>query len=152
MIISALDDIDRQIIGIIAKDSSKSHSTIGEVVGLSASAINERIRKLQKMGVIEGYQARINPKTLGHNLLAFILVDVEATHEKEFAKLILENESILECHHVTGDYSFLVKVRVAGTDELEMIISKVLKVHPWVKRSHTQIALSSIKEEFFAGI
>lgn len=152
MIISALDDIDRQIIGIIAKDSSKSHSIIGEAVGLSASAINERIRKLQRMGVIEGFQARINPKALGKNLLAFILVDVEAMHENDFAKLILENESVLECHHVTGDYSFLVKVRVGGTDDLEAIISKVFKIHPWVKRSHTQIALSTMKEEIFAGV
>ena len=152
MIISVLDDIDRKIVGIIAKDSSKSHSALGETVGLSPSAINERIRKLQRLGVIKGFQARINPKSLGQNLLAFILVDVEAIHEREFAKLILQNESILECHHVTGDYSFLLKIRVGGTDDLEKIISKVFKSQPWVKRTHTQIALSSIKEEFFAGV
>lgn len=152
MIISALDDIDRQIVWIISKDSSKSHSAIGVKVGLSPSAINERIRKLQKMGVIEGYQARINPKTLGQNLLAFMLVDVEALHEKDFAKLIIEHENILECHHVTGEYSFLLKIRVNGTDDLEKIISKVFKSYPWVKRTHTQIALSSLKEEIFAGI
>jgi Lrp/AsnC family leucine-responsive transcriptional regulator len=120
---------------------------ISKRVDLSISAVNERLRKLQAGGVIRSYEARLDPKLLGREICAFVHVLLERPeHDKSFRDAVMATKQVQECHHVTGDYSYLLKIRVGSTAELERVIVEGLKALPGVARTETQIALSSPKE------
>jgi Lrp/AsnC family leucine-responsive transcriptional regulator len=144
---TAIDDTDRQILGLVQRDAKLPHAEIGRRVGLSVSAVNERLRKLQAAGVIRAYEARLDPQALGLELCAFVLVQLERPeHEAPFLEAVRATRQVLECHHVTGDYNYLLKLRVARPTELEAVIGRGLKGLAGVVRTHTVIALSTAKE------
>ena len=125
---------------------------IGKRAGLSISATNERIRKLEARGLISGWGARVDAATAGLDLLAFMLVLVgDAVREDEFRKFVHARDEIQECHHVTGEWSYLLKVRTAGTAGLEELLGR-LKATGLLARSMTMIALSSVKETVFVPV
>ncbi|UKJ72497.1 Lrp/AsnC family transcriptional regulator [Azospirillum brasilense] len=142
-----MDDIDRKIIAHIQQDGRASYADIGTAAGLSVSAVNERLKKLQANGVIQGWGARLSPKAAGLDVLAFVEVLLDRpAHDAPFRDAMRATPAVQECHHVTGDWSYLLKVRVADTEALERFLSDRLKALPGVVRSHTVIALSSVKE------
>lgn len=142
-----MDDIDRKITSYIQADGRASYADIGAAAGLSVSAVNERLKKLQAGGVIQGWGARISPKAAGLDVLAFVEVLLDRPeHDAPFRDAMRATPAVQECHHVTGDWSYLLKVRVPDTDALERFLSERLKSLPGVARSHTVIALSSVKE------
>lgn len=142
-----MDDIDRKIIAYIQYDGRASYAEIGAVAGLSVSAVNERLKKLQASGVIAGWEARLAPKLVGLDVLAFVHVLLERPeHDAAFRAAMAGNAAVQECHHLTGEWSYLLKVRVADTAALERFLTAELKALPGVVRSHTAIALSSVKE------
>ncbi|WP_029008905.1 Lrp/AsnC family transcriptional regulator [Azospirillum halopraeferens] len=142
-----MDDIDRKIADIAQRDGRASYAEIGATVGLSVSAVNERLKKLQAAGVITGWGARVAPGALGLDVLAFVQVLLERPeHDAPFRAAMMAAPAVQECHHVTGEWSYLLKVRVAGTADLERFLANTLKAQPGVVRSHTVIALSSPKE------
>lgn len=142
-----MDDIDRKIIAHIQADGRASYADIGASAGLSVSAVNERLKKLQASGAIEGYGARISAKSVGLDVLAFVEVLLERPeHDAPFRAAMLAMPAVQECHHVTGEWSYLLKVRVTDTGVLERFLSEQLKTLPGIARSHTVIALSSVKE------
>ena len=146
-IFTVMDDIDRKIAAHIQHDGRASYADIGAAVGLSVSAVNERLKKLQSSGAIQGWSARMSPKALGLDVLAFVEVLLERPeHDAPFRAAVLAMPAVQECHHVTGEWSYLLKVRVADTEALERFLSNQLKTLPGVARSHTVIALSSVKE------
>lgn len=142
-----MDEIDRKIIGIVQSDGRVTSATLASQVGLSVSAANDRLRRLQERGVITGWTAQVDPEALGFGLLAFLFVLIDRTEQNapflEAAKAIPE---VQELHHVTGEWSYLLKVRTASTRALETLISDRIKAIPGVARSMTFIALSSSKE------
>ncbi len=147
MALVELDEIDIRLLESLQRDDRLSYAELGALVGLSISGVNARLKKLQSSGVIRKFAAQLDPITLGLDLCAFIQVVLERPeHDKGFLDVVLRTPEILECHHVTGDYSYLIKVRVGSTIELERLISSVIKQVPGVARSHTAIALSSPKE------
>ena len=142
-----IDPIDRKILGLVQRNAKVSLNDISKRVNLSISAVNERLRKLQAAGVIRGYEARLDPKALGREICAFVHVLLEKPeHDKGFRDAVMATKQVQECHHVTGDYSYLLKIRVGSTQELERVIVEGLKALPGVARTETQIALSSPKE------
>jgi len=142
-----VDDIDRKIIGILQENALMTNAVIGEKIGLSPSAVNERIRKLKEREVIKRVSAFINANLIKKDLCAFIYVLIEKPEQSnEFLKNVITNSNILECHHVTGEYSYLLKVRVENTRALEELISKFLKSQKGVSKTLTQIVLSSAKD------
>jgi len=142
-----MDDIDRKIIAYIQAEGRASYADIGTSVGLSVSAVNERLKKLQATGAIEGFGARVSAKALGLDVLAFVEVLLERPeHDAPFRAAVLAMPAVQECHHVTGEWSYLLKVRVADTGALERFLSDQLKTIPGIARSYTVIALSSVKE------
>ncbi len=142
-----MDEIDRKIIARIQEDGRASYGDIGAAVGLSVSAVNERLKKLQASGAIAGWGARVSAKALGLDVLAFVEVLLERPeHDAPFRAAMLASPAVQECHHVTGAWSYLLKLRVADTGALERFLSDHLKTLPGVARSHTVIALSSVKE------
>ena len=142
-----MDDIDRKIIEIVQADGRVTNAALAAATALSVSAANDRLRRLQERGVITGWGARVDPDAVGLGLLAFLFVLVERTeHNAPFVAAAAALPEVLEVHHVTGEWSYLLKVRVASPRALEWLITDRIKAIPGVARSMTVIALSSSKE------
>jgi len=143
-----MDEIDRKIIDLLQADGRISAVKLGEAVGLSPAPVTERLRKLQQAGIIQGFQARLNPVAMGCPVLAFVQVLIERPeHEAAFLAMVRATPEILECHHVTGEWSYLLKIRAADMAGLESLLVRCIKGLPGIPRSHTVIALSSAKDE-----
>ena len=146
-IFAVMDDIDRKIAAHIQADGRASYADIGAAVGLSVSAVNERLKKLQGSGAIQGWSARMSPKALGLDVLAFVEVLLERPeHDAPFRAAVLAMPAVQECHHVTGAWNYLLKVRLKTTRDLETFFSKVVKDVPGLQRTETLIVLSSPKD------
>jgi len=142
-----LNQIDYKIIDLLQRNARMTQSEIAAAVGLSQPAVAERMRKLEQEGVITGYTARVDGRHLGKDITAFIGVRIEhPRHNDEFARRILAQPDVLECHHVTGSDSYLLKVVTENTESLDRLISESLRIIPGVTRTHTTIVMSSVKE------
>ena len=116
-------------------------------LGLSAPAAADRVRKLEERGIIQGYVAQLDPHSLGYDLAAFIAVTLEHPRDRDaFLTQIHALPEIQECHHITGDDDYLLKVRCQGTQGLEHLITDGLKQVPGVVKTRTTIVLSTLKE------
>jgi Lrp/AsnC family leucine-responsive transcriptional regulator len=141
-----LDPIDMQILGLLQEHCKMPLAKIGERVGLSAPAVIERIKKLEDSGVITGYTVNIDARKLGRDITAFIGVSV--LHPKaigDFERQIERRPDVLECHHVTGGYTLLLKVRTANTGSLEELISDLRSIDG-IARTETMVVLSTHTE------
>jgi Lrp/AsnC family transcriptional regulator, leucine-responsive regulatory protein len=148
-----LDEIDRRILEMLQTDCKVALARVGEQVGLSAPSIVERVRKLENEGFIQGYHARLSARRLGLDVIAFI--SVWTAHPqviKEFGAKLSNNASksselddVLECHHVTGDPSLLLKLKTRNTQSLERLIS-TLRSLDGVERTETMVVLSTLVE------
>lgn len=147
--IAAMDAIDRKIISLLAQDARRSLADMGEAVGLSPSAVNERIRRLTASGAIRRFTVDADPAALGLGVTAFVLValDYEAG-EEVFKAFVADHPSVAECHHVTGAWSYLLKIRVADLAALELFLAE-LKTRRFLARSETMVALSTAVERGF---
>ncbi|MDT3426714.1 Lrp/AsnC family leucine-responsive transcriptional regulator [Paenibacillus forsythiae] len=144
-----MDEIDRSILEALKENSRMTVSDISKRVKLSIPAVTERIRKMDESGMIEGYTVKINRAKAGYKLLAFVLVVIDRTEQiPAFRAFISGCAEVLECHHLAGEYDYLLKVLVEDTGELENFLSDTLKSVPGVIRSNTMISLSSLKEKW----
>jgi Lrp/AsnC family leucine-responsive transcriptional regulator len=142
-----IDDTDLMLIELLQKDARTPQHELAKIVGLAASSVNERIRKLGERGLITGYHARISPDVFGYDLLAFVYVGWSRPEtEKAFLKKVLGQSTVMEIHHVTGTWNYMLKVRVKNTRMLEGLLAKVIKSIAGVERTETIIVLSSLKE------
>src|SRR6185436_8406880 len=115
-----LDDTDRQLLALLQKDDRLSLAELGKSVGLAPSSVNERIKRLTTRGVIEGFHAHVVPESLGLDLLAFVFVGwSNPATEPPFLARVAAAPAVLECHHVTGSWNYLLKVRLPNTRDLE---------------------------------
>lgn len=141
-----IDSIDREIINIIQDNARIANVDIARQLGKSPSVILERMRRLEQRGIIQGYEARINPKPLGLGLTTFILVrSDEPVGETEVGENLAKIPEVQEVHHVTGDYGYLLKVRVTDTDALAGLLKKFGALGR-VSDTRTTLVLSTIKE------
>ncbi|MES2195538.1 MAG: Lrp/AsnC family transcriptional regulator [Pseudomonadota bacterium] len=146
-LMAKFDDIDRQLLTLLQDDDRLPLSELGRKIGIPVSTVNDRIKRLVRQGMIAGFHARIAPEALGLNLLAFILVSWSNPKvEAAFLKKAKASPDVLECHHITGAWNYLLKVRVKTTGDLERFLSEVVKGVEGVERTETLIALSSPKE------
>jgi Lrp/AsnC family leucine-responsive transcriptional regulator len=142
-----MDEIDKKIVEIIQVEGQMSYAKLGEEVGLSVSAINERLKKLQNKKIIRGWGARINAKAVGLEVLAFIFVQHDRpVHEVNFRNEMLKIDEVEECHHVTGDWSYLMKIRVKSISDLEGVLNYKIRATKGIVRTQTVVALSSPKD------
>lgn len=138
-----MDDIDRKIVDLLAEDARRSLADIGGVVGLSPSAVNERIRRLTGAGTIRRFTVDADPQALGRGVRAFVWVALASgADEAAFRRFAQAHAAIAECHHVTGPWSYLIKVHVDSLAGIEAFLSE-LKAGGFLARSETVIALSS---------
>jgi Lrp/AsnC family leucine-responsive transcriptional regulator len=140
------DVIDLKILNILQLRGRSRLADIAEEVELSAPAVMERVKKLEANGVITGYHATLDAKQVGKDITAFIGVSVGHQRDIEkFAKQMLQYADVLECHHVTGDESFILKVKAANTVALEKLLGQIRSVEG-VTRTVTRVVLSTVKE------
>lgn len=138
-----MDEIDRKIAELLGADARRSLADIGGAVGLSASAVNERIRRLVGSGALRRFTVDVAPEALGLPVLAFVWVGLApGADEAGFRAFAVGHPAIGECHHVTGPWSYLVKIRVASLSGIEAFLAE-LKAAGFLGRSETVIALSS---------
>lgn len=123
---NGMDQIDRKILRELCNDARLSVAELGRRIGLSPSATSERLRRLESLEFIQGYHADINLKALGFTITAFVRLTCEGTRYKPFLKFLPTLAAVQECHHLTGNDAFLLKVVLASTTELEDLIEKLL--------------------------
>jgi Lrp/AsnC family leucine-responsive transcriptional regulator len=142
-----MDGIDRKIAVALQQDGSAGLAELAKVSGLSVSATAERVKRLEERGVVRGWRADLDPAAIGCPLLAFVFVAVRPGKEDmTFRKAMRRHESVLECHHVTGSWSHLLKLRLPDLGALEAFLDEEVRAHPGVERTETLIAISSAKE------
>ena len=144
---SDLDSIDRKLVEMLQANDQSSLGDLGKVVGLAPSSVKERIKRLTTHGVIEGFHARVSPQALSLDLLAYVFVGwSDRGVEPQFLAKVAEEPTVLECHHVTGSWNYLLKVRVRNTRMLEAFLGRVVKGVDGIQRTESLIMLSSTKE------
>ena len=142
-----LDDTDRQLLMLMQDDDRQPLVVLSEKIGVAVSTINDRIKRLVRSGLISGFHARIAPEAVGLNLLAFIMVSWSSPKvEPIFLEKVKTSPDVLECHHITGAWNYLLKVRVGTTRDLERFLTDTIKAVDGVERTETLITLSTAKE------
>src|SRR4051812_31623344 len=122
-----IDDKDREILAMLQQNARISNAEIARQVGMAPSAILERIRRLEANGVIQGYETRISPEALGHNLLAYVFVATnDFSGELRTAERLAEIPEVQEVHHIAGEDCFLVKVRARDARSLGRLLREKL--------------------------
>ncbi len=141
-----IDATDRAILELLQDNCKQPLAAIGEKVGLSAPAVVERIHKLEEAGVILAYVARLDARSLGHDVTAFIGVSTDQPRAmKDLESQVVAIDEVLECHHVTGLHTLLVKVKTRSTEALEELIERVRSIQG-VTRTETMVVLSTATE------
>jgi Lrp/AsnC family leucine-responsive transcriptional regulator len=141
-----IDDRDREILKILQQNARTSNAEISRQLGMAPSAILERIRRLEASGVIQGYEARIDPAALGYHLTAFIFVGSnDVTGELKTAERLAEIPEVQEVHHIAGEDCYLLKVRAPDARSLgRMLRERMAAIGPL--RTRTTIVLETVRE------
>ena len=134
-----MDRIDRKIIDILQQDARAPLKEIADRVFLSSPAVSARISRLEKAGILSGYQAQIDAPKAGYTVKAFINLDMDPQRKPEFYPYIQGCPHVVECNCVTGDYSMLIEVLFRTTQELDQFINHLQQFG----RTHTQIVFST---------
>lgn len=120
-----LDSIGRTLLRVLQESARVSWRELGGTVALSAPAVAERVRKMEEAGIIDGYHARVDPTRAGLPVTAFILLKTTAQHYPALTAFVGRAPEVSECHHVSGEHSFLIKVHVSGLPHLESLIDRL---------------------------
>lgn len=140
---AAPDDTDLRILGLLQEDCRTPLARLGEHVGLSAPAVLERIKKLEAAGVITGYFAIVDSRRIGLDVTAFIgVITSDPESIDQFERQVTVLDDVLECHHVTGAFTFLLKIKTANTSTLERLITQIRGLDG-VARTETTVVLST---------
>jgi Lrp/AsnC family transcriptional regulator, leucine-responsive regulatory protein len=144
--------MDSELLTRLQANARETWAALAQALGVTGPAIAERVRKLEERGVIRGYSAIVDAEAVGYPLLAFIAVTLEQQEQRtEFITRVLGLPEVQECHHIAGDYDYLVKVRARGTADLDRLITEELKSLPGV-RTRTTIVLKTAKETLVVPI
>ncbi|WP_256106408.1 Lrp/AsnC family transcriptional regulator [Streptomyces sp. ODS05-4] len=121
----APDATDWRILGALQADGRASYAELAREVSMSASAVTERVRRLEEAGLITGYAAVVDPEKLGLPILAFVRLRYPHGNYKPFHDLLAATPEILEAHHVTGDDCFVLKVAARSMPHLEEVTGRI---------------------------
>jgi Lrp/AsnC family leucine-responsive transcriptional regulator len=142
-----IDAIDLQILNILQQNARTPNAEIARQVDMAPSAVFERIRKLETRGVIQGYEARINPEALGLNLLAYVFVrSEEQVSDRSTGELLAQIPEVQEAHHIAGEDCFVVKVRVPDARSLGRLLREKIGAISAVRSTRSTIVLETLRE------
>jgi Lrp/AsnC family transcriptional regulator, leucine-responsive regulatory protein len=144
-----LDSIDQRILKELQEDGRISFTELAPKVGLTTSPCLERVRRLERAGVIKGYAATLDSRALDAGMLVFVELSLTYTTPEifaEFKRAIARLPEILECHLVSGDFDYLIKMRVPDMNAYRALLGQLLVHLPGVRNSKTLVVMEEVKE------
>ena len=142
-----LDDVDKKVLRALQKDARASFRRVGKEVGVSEATVFVRVRKLQEKGVLQGFKAVIDPKSVGKKLTAIMLIRAQPRSLVGMLDALKKLDDIYEIYDVTGQYYSILKIRTDSTEQLGKIIDEIGMIEG-VAGTETVIVLRTVKEEF----
>lgn len=142
-----LDGVDRKILRELQNDARLSNVELARRVALSATPCVERVRRLERLGYISGYHARLDPARLGAGLTVFVQVQLDRTTSDvfdQFARAVRTLSQVVECHMVAGGFDYLIKLRVADMEAYRKLLGDELTLLPGVLQTHTYLAMEEV--------
>jgi Lrp/AsnC family transcriptional regulator for asnA, asnC and gidA len=137
-----IDGIDKEILRALMEDARTPILEIARKVGISGAAIHQRLRKLEKSGLISGSKFIINPKALGYTTMAFVGIYLDkAMNNPEAVKQLQKIPEVLECHYTTGNWSVFIKILCRDNEHLMHLLNKEIQSIPGVSRTETFVSL-----------
>ena len=146
--VRSLDKLDRRILKLLRDDGRMAMKDLAEQVGLTVTPCIERVRRMERDGVITGYHARVDP----HQLDAALLVFVEITLGRggnmfeQFRREVMKIDEVLECHLVSGDFDYLIKARIGEMADYRKLLGDILLQLPGAVQSKSYVVMEEIKE------
>jgi Lrp/AsnC family leucine-responsive transcriptional regulator len=146
------DRIDRRILDLLQRSGRLSMTELAEQVGLSPSPCTERVRRLEREGVITGYHARVDPAAVGRAMLVFVELKMTTKSDEVFEEVKRQVSivpEVLDCHLVSGDFDYLVKARIPGMSEYRRLLGNILLKLPGATESRSYVVMEEIKETLY---
>lgn len=143
------DRIDLKILDLLQRQGRISMTDLGEQIGLSTSPCSERVKRLERAGLITGYHARVNPVALGKPLLVFMEVTLSQKSPQIFETIrreIGQMPEVLECHLISGSFDYLIKLRLRAMSEYRELLGTILKTVPVPAQSNSYVVMEEVKE------
>jgi len=144
-----LDDIDKKLLLLLQTDAKKTTKALSLKLNLSVTAVYERIKKLEKEGVIEKYVALLNASKIDRNFVVFCHLKL-IQHTKEFISKfesqIIKLPEVLECHHVSGDYDYILKILVKDMAAYRSFLVTKLTTLEHIGSTHSTFMISEVKK------
>ena len=144
-----IDDIDKKILEILQSDSNQSIKQIAQQLHLTNTPVHERIKKLEKSGTIEKYKAIVNPKLIGKELMIFTNISLKE-HTKpyllNFESKVQNLKEVIECHHLSGEHDYLLKVLVKNMDDYRDFLTNKLAKIANIGNVHSSFVVGEIKK------
>ena len=144
-----LDRIDRNIVRLLQRDARMAHTELARRVGLSTTPCKERVRRLEREGVIQHYQAVLDPAALDRALVVFVQIRLNRTSQdifEEFTAAALDLPEVQECYLVSGNFDYLIKARVADMNAYRDLLGETLLTLPGVQESTSYVVMEQVKE------
>jgi Lrp/AsnC family transcriptional regulator, regulator for asnA, asnC and gidA len=139
-----IDTLDKKILEILSKDARKPFLDIARTCKVSGAAIHQRIERLMNAGIVSGSQFNLSPKNMGYSTCAFIGIQLNLlttkSHEEVYKK-ITQIPEIVECHHISGKYSLLIKVYTKSNEHLKDIIIEMVQSAKEIVSTETFVSL-----------
>lgn len=150
-----LDKTDRKILHFLQENARIPMTELAEKVGLSTTPITERVRRLEREGIITGYHASLNPHALGQDLLVFVEIKLQSKSGnifEDFRREALRVPQIMECHLVSGEYDYLIKVRLPNMSAYRDMLGNILLQLPAASESRSYVVMEEVKESHLLKI
>ena len=139
---TTLDQMDVQIMNLLKMNARASEGELAGKLGLDTAEIAERIDNLENEGYIKGYYTDIDLEKIGYRIKAFIMISVLPEDQRKFYDFIQKEDCVLECNHITGAFSMLMKVVFPSTSDLDTFIGQLQEFG----RTETQVVFSTVLE------
>ena len=150
-----LDRIDRNIVRLLQRDARIEHTELARCVGLSTTPCKERVRRLERDGVIQHYQAVLDPAALDRALVVFVQIRLNRTSQdifEEFTAAALDLPEVQECYLVSGNFDYLIKARVADMNAYRDLLGETLLTLPGVQESTSYVVMEQVKESLMLPV
>lgn len=150
-----LDRIDRNIVRLLQRDARMAHTELARRVGLSTTPCKERVRRLEREGVIQHYQAVLDPAALDRALVVFVQIRLNRTSQdifEQFTAAALNLPEVQECYLVSGNFDYLIKARVADMNAYRDLLGETLLTLPGVQESTSYVVMEQVKESLMLPV
>ena len=150
-----LDKTDLKILKLLQQNARIPMTELAEKVGLSTTPVTERVRRLERDNLITGYHSHLNPHALGQSLLVFVELKLRSKSGnifEDFKREVLKIPQILECHLVSGEYDYLIKVRLPNMSAYRDMLGNILLQLPAASESRSYVVMEEVKEEVVLDI